>query len=480
MDAGDPDHHQDGSAGVALGHFADVKDERWLGVLGVPYISACALAIFRALLGFAFLGVLIYHPIQAVPRADQRAYSPLAELEWVQALAASGTGTFALQSIGCAAAALFALGIRARPSYFVLVTVLLLHATILLVRRGVHDWDVAIVTLLALVIVPWGSAPPLWSLGARLRSTSGETSVSRLYGFAVWLPGLTLGLAYAAAAYAKLSRSGFEWISSGAVRYHFVEDGRNTPFVFGLWVATHPTVAMTLSLLAILVEATLIAVVFVASWRARMMFGLAALALMGAFYVFQGVLWWPWLILLSAFLPWNGRHGVGVVNAGRDLTWTHAAVVAVVVTAQVLASYQRLEIEPLVSNYPMYSHTYESPEQFDRDTARVRFESEGVDITERVETAGGADVLRRIAMDAGEQRPVERSREALADFGRRFTERYGAAPSQVDVVVLRNPFDWQRGRYLPPALERLGTVHLATGIIDPTSSLSGGASRGDP
>jgi hypothetical protein len=451
-----------------------------LGIFSVPLISAGDLAIFRALLGIAFLCILLYEPVRAVARPDQRAYSALADLQWLRALAASETGTFALQVIGCTAAALFALGIRAHLAYLVLVTVLLLHATILLESRGVHDWNVAIVTLLAMVVVPWGSAPPLWRAVRSRRQPPDATSVSHRYGFAIWLPGLTLGLAYVAAAYAKLSRSGLDWITSGAVRYHFVEDGRNTPFTLGLWVATQPAAAVTLSFLAVLVEATFIIVVFVSSWRGRMGFGLAALGLMAGFYVFQGIHWLPWLILLAAFLPWNRRHARRVPTTGNDLTWQHMAVVAVVVAAQMYASYNRIEMEPLLSDYPMYSNTYESPEQFDRSMGRVRYESQGVDITDQVETADGADTLREIASDPAQQRQVTQSSQALADFARRFAERYGAAPSEIDIIAIRTPFDWQRGRYLPLARERLVTVHLSTGIIDGRPSRSGGASRRDP
>jgi hypothetical protein len=453
---------------------------RWLGLFGVPDVSARDLAVFRAFLGFAFLCILFYDPIRAVPRVEQRAYSPLADLEWVHALAASATGTSILQAIGCASAVLFALGIRARLSYVVLVTVLLLHATTLLVRRGVHDWDIAIVTLLGWLVVPWGSAPPLWQI-VRSGASSASPIVSPAYGFAIWLPGLTLGLAYAAAAYAKLSRNGLDWITSGAVRYHFVEDGRNTPFVLGLWVATHPSVAVTFSFLAVLVEALFIAVVFVTSWRLRAAFALAALGLMAGFYVFQGVYWWPWLIMFAAFLPWNRRRGVPAAQTGGHLTRAHAGVVAALVAAQVYASYRNIEIEPLLSNYPMYSNTYESPEQFDRNMARVRFESNGVDITDRVETAGGSDLLRQVVSGAAEgRRSAEGAAAALAAFRNAYGQRFGPPPETIDVVRVRNPFDWQRGRYLPPVAEPVGSVRLPAGIIDGRPSRSGGASTGDP
>jgi hypothetical protein len=179
----------------------------WLRPFGIPRISAHALALFRALLGAALFAILlVYDPIRAVPLPEQRVYSPLAELGWVRALAASETGMATLR----------------------FVAAVTLHAALLLVRRGVHDWGLPVVTLLALLVVPWGDSPPLHVL-RRGGDAQDRTRPSQAYGFAVWLPGLMLGLAFAAAAYAKLEGSGLACITDGTVRYSFVEDGLRPP-----------------------------------------------------------------------------------------------------------------------------------------------------------------------------------------------------------------------------------------------------------
>lgn len=439
-----------------------MRDRRWLSVFAVPRISPRSLSIFRAILGTGLLLILLDDPIRAVPRALQTAYSPLADAAWVHTLGASDTGTFALQLVACAAAIAFAVGVRARLAYVVLASVLLVHALLLLLRRGVHDWDLPIVTLLALVAVPWGDAPPLW----RLRGGTGETgtATSRAYGFAVWLPGLTIGLALAAAAYAKIDRSGLEWITGGAVRYHFVDDGRNAPFALGLWVATHPGVAVLMSLGAVLVESLFILVVFVRGWRARGAFGLAGMGLMAGFFVFQGVHWWPWLLLFAAFLPWGpdgSTDHATVPSGGRDLTPVHAALVAVLVLAQIYASYRAIEVEPLLSNFPMYSLTYESPDHFERSREQMLFEASGVDITDRVREAMGASTLEALAQSSERSTVPDQELAELTEFRSRYMTLYGATPPAIDVFLLRrNPFDWQEGRYLPERRERLGTVQL--------------------
>lgn len=430
---------------------------RWLRLFGVPRITAYSLGVFRAVLGSGLLLILLVaDPIIAVPLDLQQAYSPLADMGWVHGLAASETGTRMLQVIGCVSALLFALGIWARPSFFVLVTVLLTHVTMLLLRRGVHDWDLPIVTLLALLVVPWGDAPPVF----RLRSYSGETS--RAYGFAVWLPGLTIGLAYAAAAYAKMQTSGFEWITSGAVRYHFVDDGQNAPIDLGLWIATQPDVAVVLSALAVLVEAVFIIVIFVSGWRARAAFGLVGACLMSGFYLFQGVHWWPWLILYAAFLPWNRISPARAIDGRRDLTWVHGCVVVALVATQIWASYRAIEIEPLLSNYPMYSITYQSPEHFEYSHGRPHFEAEGSDITDGVVEAGGASTLMTIAERQREGEPAgPELASALAEFGGRYATLFGTVPASIDAGVLLEPFDWQAGKYLPPARESVGMVRVS-------------------
>ena len=95
---------------------------------------------------------------------------------------------------------------------------------------------------------------------------------------------------FAAAAYAKLANGGLAWISSGAVKYHFIEDAASAPFTWGLWVAVHPTAAVLLSLGVVVMEAGFISIIFARSpWR-RLLIGSIGLSLFAGFYAFQGVI----------------------------------------------------------------------------------------------------------------------------------------------------------------------------------------------
>jgi hypothetical protein len=425
----------------------------WLRPFGIPCISAYTLASFRLVIGVALLLILLfYDPIRSIPLDRQYAYSPVAAAHWVRWLAASETATQILQILACAAALFFAIGIRPKPAYIILVAILTLHAVMLLLRRGwLHDWGLPLTTLLALVVVPWGESPRLTLRG---RAAADVERISRAYGFALWLPGLTLGLAFAAAAYAKLRRSGLEWITNGTVRYHFVEDGANAPVDLGLWIATQPGVSVGLSLAAVIVEASFFLVVFVPSWRTRAVFGAIGITMMVGFFLFQGVLWWPWWMLFAAFLPWNQHDRPRYGMSGRELTWAQALLVPVLVASQLWVSSRQFELEPFLSSYPMYANTYDSPQHYDAHHRRIRFHAAGRDISEQVGHADGESILTALAQQTTDSAIA---RSELAEFVERYTRLYGPPPHTIDVLT-EPPFDWQRGRYLDARL--VGKVRL--------------------
>jgi uncharacterized membrane protein YkgB len=454
---------------------ANALARRLLRPFGIPAITPLALAVFRTLLGLGLLYILlVYQPIVARSDDVRRPHSPLADTEWVYALAVNHAVTSVLQDVACIAAVLFIAGVYARPAYVVVVLLMLVNVLMILARSGGHDWGLPIVTLSALTVVPWSEAPNLFQLSRSWARFSAGSLASRVYGLAVWLPELTVGLAFAAAAYAKVGVTGIRWITNGTVRYHFVEDGRNAPVTLGLWIATHGSLAIALSLAAVLAEALFILVIFARGWRARAAFGLMGASLMAGFTLFQGVAWWPWRILFLAFLPWTllTSHEAAAASAGpasfspsmtrRDLTWVHAALVVALIGTQLWASARVIEIEPFISNYPMYAYTWSSTEEFDRHQSRTRFEAGGTDISNRIEAADGEDTLRRMAAQNEDSDSSRAAREEdLADFSARYRRMYGSLPPAIDVILVRRPFDWQRGRYLPQTRERIGTVHLA-------------------
>ena len=192
-----------------------------------------------------------------------------------------------------------------------------------------------------------------------------------------------LGLAFASAAYAKLTDGGFAWITSGAVKYHFIDDAASAPLTWGLWVAAHPPAAVLLSLGAILTEACFISMIFVRSPWYRLLLGGVGLSLTVGFYVFQGVLWPAWLMLFTALLPWplldRGAEAPALASNTAPLRVRHVLLLAALAGQQALVSVAAVSVQPLLDDYPMYSHTFESPEAFDRTRRYGRLRAIAVD-----------------------------------------------------------------------------------------------------
>jgi hypothetical protein len=224
--------------------------------------------------------------------------------------------------------------------------------------------------LISLLIVPWGDG---WGFDQWRRPTVGADTLDARYGFALFAPVFVMGLAFAAAAYAKLAVSGVAWVTTGAVRYHFVEDAESAATTWGLWVAAHPAVAILLAGAALTLEATWIGSVALRRPLPRLLAAAAALGLFAGLYAFQGVLWLPWIMWLGALLPWDGWRRLPSI----PLRGAPAGLAALALAVQVVASTSPVEIEPLMSPYMMYSGTYASTREFEtirrRKFQRVAF-----------------------------------------------------------------------------------------------------------
>ena len=101
--------------------------------------------------------------------------------------------------------ALFAIGLASSLAFAAFV----LAFTLAHADNMAHDFALPIRTLWLLILVPWGAGFSVDELCRRYFFRRFNTEPSRLYGLATWIPMLMLGLAYAAAAYAKLDELGF-------------------------------------------------------------------------------------------------------------------------------------------------------------------------------------------------------------------------------------------------------------------------------
>ena len=126
------------------------------------------------------------------------------------------------------------------------------------------------------------------------------------YGYRVWVPGLVFGVAFAAAAWAKVVGTGPSWILNGSVKYHFITDSVNAPVDWGLQLAGHPQIAVLASLGAVVAEALVITAALSRNEWYRLGTGRPrVLGLLAGFWLFMGVFWPGWWILLLGFVPWS-------------------------------------------------------------------------------------------------------------------------------------------------------------------------------
>jgi hypothetical protein len=139
----------------------------------------------------------------------------------------------------------------------------------------------------------------------------------------VWVPGLVFGVAFAAAAWAKLSvpPGWTSWILNGTVKYHFISDSVNAPVDWGLQLTRHPLLAIVASFGAIAIEALAVTAAFTRNDWYRLAMGLGAVTLFAGFGLFMGVFWPGWWVPLLAFLPCSmGRPAGPCENVGRRFT----------------------------------------------------------------------------------------------------------------------------------------------------------------
>ncbi len=335
---------------------------------GIPSITPRTLAMFRLVFGLiaAYYVLDLPFPDKRVPPDPYRtdAFVYVAPVHW---LAERPPLVRAGQAVATAALAIFAVGIAARPAYAVAMVGVTTWLLALTLRGGTHAYSVLLLPLLALLAVPWGDAPPIYRFfGARPVETRPP---SKRYGYAPWMLCFALGVALAGAAWAKVSE-GPAWITNGTVRYHFVTDIDYATVDWGLKVATMPRLAVAMSAAAVAVEAATIVAAFVTLPLLRVALGLAAAGLLTGFYLFQGLLWPAWWILLLGFLPWQwlDRSAPATAPATRDVPRRWQLLCAIgLALQQVVTSTAEIELEPFGSQYDMYSDTHASPADYDSE-----------------------------------------------------------------------------------------------------------------
>lgn len=351
---------------------------------GIPEINAQTAGMFRIVFGTAVVAFFVSHP-ESAPGLNAT-FNPLTQgelhalvLRWLRA------HPYVVDSLTpwlLMTGAAFTAGLLTRLTYPLFVAGALIWVFVAVLHDSTHPHSTLALTLVALLPSRWGDALSVDSWrGRRTAKASADKEAlphnpaGKQYGYSVWVPGLVFGVAFAAAAWAKLGRNpGWtDWILNGSVKYHFITDSFNAPVDWGLQLAGHPSLAVLASFGAVGIEVFVITAAFMRSQWYRLSLGAGALALLSGFWLFMGVFWPGWWILLLAFLPWRylsrwlgpsqtPASGPGVV---MQATAIQAGMIAAVLAQQIVVSALAVERAPMFTYYPMYSATYASPAQFD-------------------------------------------------------------------------------------------------------------------
>ena len=351
---------------------------------GIPHVDARTAGLFRIVFGVAALAYFLLYPVDAswLDRTfDLEIDGPVHQtmMEWLRAR------PFVVDLIGpwlLVTGAAFIAGLFTRITYALFVAGVLTWSYVAVSLSSTHPQSILVLTLVALLPSRWGDGLSVdaW------RHAKGGRSIAQQpgprYGYSVWVPVLAFGVAFAAAAWAKLTvpPAWTSWVLNGTVKYHFITDSVNAPVQWGLQLAAHPWLAVLASFVAIATESLVVTAAFIRNEGYRLAMGLAAACLIAGFCVFMGVFWPGWWVPLLGFLPWQRISQVRSVRLQADepgpakaghyvlsrhtITLAQLAMIAAVIGQQVFVSAMRLERAPMFSWYDMYSGTYASPAAF--------------------------------------------------------------------------------------------------------------------
>ena len=361
--------------GQALGQ-AGALGLAWLQ-RGIPTASPGAAGIFRIAFVSCAVGVAALEPAaqRAISATDAAALAgPYGVVVRVMAAHPPLLSLVDVTVLVCGALAV--VGLATRVAFAAFVASFLVWACAFTMRTTLHTVSALQLTLLCLLAAPWGDA---WSLDAWLRRRRTglvpDPAPARRHGYAIWVPGFVLGLAYFAAAWAKVGH-GPAWVLNGTARQHFLTDLDEAWTSWGPALTSHPAMAVALSAGAIVVEALAVSAAFVPSWRYRLGIGATVLALLTGFALFQGIVWVGWWVLLLGFLPWQlidrARPDHRVAGAGGAVTRPQAGAIVALLLAQLAASIVMRDFRPFISGYDMYATTHGDEVDNVRGGERVR------------------------------------------------------------------------------------------------------------
>ncbi|MBI4888832.1 MAG: hypothetical protein HY824_17165 [Acidobacteria bacterium] len=277
---------------------------------GIPELPAEALGFFRMCFA-AFLFVAVNRRRLVVDTAFLER-DRVFDWRWIDWLIARPDLVARLETAMLALLILFGLGVLTRLAYGLFAACLVVWIAVLIqLATNIHVWELSFLTVLTLLPVPWGDAFSADEMIRRWRGREAHRGhAGKRFGYAVWMPGFVLGAVWAGAAYSKLEESGLNWILGGAVKYHWVIDAPAARVDWGLWVASHHWAAVTMSAFGVGLETVFIAAAFARTSGVRTALAIVlGMPLLLGFFLFHGVRWWPWwLVLVSFAVPWDALY----------------------------------------------------------------------------------------------------------------------------------------------------------------------------
>ena len=348
---------------------------RWIGGR-IPDASPEAVALFRIVFGVLLLIIVLRRPVVAAWAAEPSNVISPAQHALLQLFVYAPWMVDGLRWWLAFWGGLFIAGVFARVAFACLTAGVFAWALLYTTTTTYHTVSSL---LLALLVLQWSRWSDAWSVDAWRRGQDAQRAAPKAYGYTVWVPGMVLGVVFAAAAVAKLRDSGVAWILNGTVKYHFLSDSIQAMVDWGLWIGRHQWLSVLLSFGAIAIEALVIVAVLMGAYRYRLVAGAAALGLLLGFTLLQGLFWPAWWLLLLSFLPWHLVGGpakaghyvpeasVRGVRLQADLfPRAQVFVVMALIALQLGVSLLKLEVSPLLSTYDMYATTYGSPAEYEQ------------------------------------------------------------------------------------------------------------------
>ena len=344
------------------------RSAEWIGHR-IPDASPEAVALFRVVFGVCLLIVVGRRPVTAAFAAEPSNVISGVHRALLQLFASAPWIIDGLQWWVVFWGLLFVAGAFARVAFACLTAGILAWALVYTTTTTYHTVSSL---LLALLVLQWSRWSDAWSVDAWRRGHVGGADPKE-YGFTIWVPGVVLGIVFAAAAVAKLLDAGIGWVLNGTVRYHFLSDSPQAMVDWGLRIGRSPALSVLLSFGAVAVEALVIVGALVGAYRYRLLAGAAALSLLTGFALLQGLFWPGWWVLLLSFLPWHLVGSSGRPDPGRASAFPRTAVILVMslIAVQLAVSLLRVEVSPVLSTYDMYATTYGSPAEYEQKAGQA-------------------------------------------------------------------------------------------------------------